>query len=255
MSGDKRSRGTDRDAKSALQRSALADSHYVLKVLGDALHAQGELLTAATKATYLYHDYRANARAKNVDGRRCRIGYMESQHTHPCKNRKDAEPSKSYGVLSPALGCATRLEAPMRTLALVLAAVVLSPRCLAQTSTKPTPTAAATSKAKNPETSHLVFVTEYIRELSAIENIRASGEEELKQDPNAAFSDAIHSSTLFQLELRSQIHMLKRMHLNAPYADLIPNITAFYEDKIALWQRMIDISSAFIGGPKCIAPL
>jgi hypothetical protein len=36
------------------------------------------------------------------------------------------------------------------------------------------------SEAK-PETPHLAFVTEYIRQLAAIENIRASSEQELKQ--------------------------------------------------------------------------
>ena len=44
--------------------------------------------------------------------------------------------------------------------------------------------------------------------------------------------------------------MLKGMRLNAPSDSLIPNITAFYERKIALWRRMREISSAFIGGPK-----
>ena len=100
------------------------------------------------------------------------------------------------------------------------------------------------------ETSHLVFVTEYIRELSAIENIRESGEQELKEDPNSTFSNMIHSSTLFQLELGSQIKMLRGMHLKAPHDQLIPNITAFYERKILAWKRMAEIARAFIGGPK-----
>src|SRR6266404_3709301 len=103
---------------------------------------------------------------------------------------------------------------------------------------------------KKSETSHLAFVTEYIRELAAIENIRESGEQELKEDPNSTFSNMIHSSTLFQLELGSQIRMLRVMHLKAPYDQLIPNITAFYERKIGLWKRMAEIGSTFIGGPK-----
>ena len=103
---------------------------------------------------------------------------------------------------------------------------------------------------EKPETSHLVFVTEYIRELSAIENIRDSGEKELKEDPNSTFSNMIHSSTLFQLELGSQIKMLRSMRLKAPHDQLIPNITAFYERKILVWKRMAEIASAFIGGPK-----
>lgn len=110
--------------------------------------------------------------------------------------------------------------------------------------------ASSTFGVEKSETSHLVFVTEYIRELSAIENIRDSGEQELKQDPNSTFSNMIHSSTLFQLELGSQIRMLRGMRLNPPYDQLIPNITAFYERKILLWKRMAEIGSAFIGGPR-----
>ena len=103
---------------------------------------------------------------------------------------------------------------------------------------------------EKPETSHLVFVTEYIRELSAIENIRESGEQELKEDPNSTFSNMIQSSTLFQLELGSQIKMLRGMRLKAPHDQLILNITGFYEHKILLWKQMADIARAFIGGPK-----
>ena len=103
---------------------------------------------------------------------------------------------------------------------------------------------------EKPETPHLAFVIEYIRELSAIENIRESGEQELKEDPNSTFSNMVHSSTLFQLELGSQIKMLRGMRLKAPHDQLIPNITAFYESKILLWKRMAEIGRAFIGGPK-----
>jgi TonB family protein len=111
---------------------------------------------------------------------------------------------------------------------------------------------AASLFAQKPETPHLVFVTEYIRELAAIENIRASGEQELKQskDDSEKFMNAIHFSTRMQLELGSQIHMLESMRLNPPFAELIPLISGAYERKIELYQQMIEISSAFIGGPK-----
>jgi hypothetical protein len=104
-----------------------------------------------------------------------------------------------------------------------------------------------------PETPHLEFVTEYIRELAAVERIRTAGEEENnqdKKDDKLPFASAVHTSTLFELELESQAKMLKGMRLNVPFDFLIPNITAFYEQKIALWRRMREISSAFIGGPK-----
>jgi hypothetical protein len=108
----------------------------------------------------------------------------------------------------------------------------------------------ATRPEKKPETPHLEFVTEYIRELAAVEEIRAAGESELKQDPQSAFTNGIHTGTLMQLELGSQINALKQMHLDDPFDNLIPNITGFYQEKIELWQRVIDICSAFVGSPK-----
>jgi hypothetical protein len=138
----------------------------------------------------------------------------------------------------------------MKSLAYVVIAVVLSPCCFAQANAKPDANADQSSQIEKPETSHLAFVKEYIRELSAIESIRASGEKDLRDKKSSIFSNSIHSGTLFELELRSQIGMLKSMNLKPPFEELIPNITVFYEHKIALWQRITDISSAFMEDPK-----
>lgn len=122
--------------------------------------------------------------------------------------------------------------------------------CFAQTTAKP---ARTSTRPVKPETPHLEFVTEYIGELAAVERIRAEGEAENNQDKKDGklpFAGAIHTSTLFELELRSRVNMLKGMRLNAPFDELIPNIIEFYQRKIVLWRRMREISSAFIGGPK-----
>lgn len=108
----------------------------------------------------------------------------------------------------------------------------------------------ARDRPKKPETPHLAFVTEYVRELAATEDLREAAERELKEDPKARFSSAIHSGTLMQLELGSQIRMLKDMRLDEPFDTLIPDITAFYEKKIALWKRTVEIATEFAGGPK-----
>lgn len=137
----------------------------------------------------------------------------------------------------------------MRALVLCVAAVAIHPSfCFAQKNAKP---AQAAARPVKPETSHLEFVNEYIRELTAVERIRAAGEDENKQDKSEnklPFSGIIHTSTLFQLEIGSQVEMLKSMRLNDPFDELIPNITTFYEQKIELWRRMGEIGSAFIGG-------
>jgi hypothetical protein len=138
----------------------------------------------------------------------------------------------------------------MRILALFVVALAIQPFCLAQTNAKP---ARATAKADKPETSHLEFVTEYIRELAAIEKIRTEGEEENNRDTKEGkppFAGTIHTSTTFELELGSQVKMLRGMRLNPPFDDLIPSITKFYERKIEIWRRMGEIGSEFMGGPK-----
>jgi hypothetical protein len=101
-----------------------------------------------------------------------------------------------------------------------------------------------------PETSHLAFVKEFVRELSAIEEIRAKAEQDNKNDPNGTFPNIVHAATLFKLELGSQIRMLSGMNLNDPFETLIPSISDFYEEKIKLWDRMKEIGGNFIGGPK-----
>lgn len=108
------------------------------------------------------------------------------------------------------------------------------------------------SGAYAEETSHLVFVTEYVRELSENENARAAAEQELStaKTTNEFLTDAIHSSTVIQLELVTQIRMLRGMHLGSPFDALIPAIIELDQHKIALHQRMIDIAGSFLAGPK-----
>jgi hypothetical protein len=115
--------------------------------------------------------------------------------------------------------------------------------------------AKAVAKPAIKETPHLAFVTEYVRELSAYEELRVKGEQENAEaqkssGSSAIFTSAIHTDTLFQLELRSEIAQLKGMRLNDPFDTIISSITEAYADKIKVWQRMSDISTAFIGGPK-----
>jgi hypothetical protein len=136
----------------------------------------------------------------------------------------------------------------MKTVLILFVAFSFSVSVHAQTSQKSKP-----ARTVKPETPHLEFVAEYIRELAAVERIRAAGEAENnqdKKDDKLPFAGAIHTSTLFELELGSQVKMLKGMRLSPPFDELISNITGFYERKIALWRRLGEVSSAFIGGPR-----
>jgi hypothetical protein len=60
----------------------------------------------------------------------------------------------------------------------------------------------------------------------------------------------IHGSTALQIELGAEIAMLKDMHFDAPYDQLVPTIIDVYRKNIDLHQRMIDICTAMIAGEK-----
>ena len=91
-----------------------------------------------------------------------------------------------------------------------------------------------------------------MHELIEDEILRATCEKEMKQakTPNEQFSAGIYGSKSIQLELRSQIAMLKSMRLNNPFDTLIPNLIGFYQQQIQLHQNLIDISGKFLTGPK-----
>ena len=106
-------------------------------------------------------------------------------------------------------------------------------------------------RVERPETPHLVFVTEYIRELAALDRLRTSSEKNLKQDTtDEVFSNVIYDCTRMQYELKTRINMLKDMHLNPPFEKLIPTLTNSYTDEVESFQKLIGFSSAMIGGPK-----
>jgi hypothetical protein len=100
------------------------------------------------------------------------------------------------------------------------------------------------------DNSSLAFVSEFVRELGAIEKIRSIGEQELKEKDSNPFADGIRNSTRVQLELRSSIGMLSHMRLNPQVDDFRQNIIDLYKKKIELHQELIDIASQFAAGPK-----
>ncbi len=69
------------------------------------------------------------------------------------------------------------------------------------------------------ETSRLEFVTEYIRELGANEEMRALAAREIAE-PTDKYAAMIRGSTRIVLELTAQIGMLKGINLTKPFDDL-----------------------------------
>jgi hypothetical protein len=105
--------------------------------------------------------------------------------------------------------------------------------------------------APKPETPHLRFVQEFVRELIEMEDLTKTSEKELAEDKtlNEKFSSGIYVSKSVQLELRSEISMLKGMRLNDPFDTLIPTLIACYQRQIALHEQLIGISKKFLAGP------
>jgi hypothetical protein len=102
------------------------------------------------------------------------------------------------------------------------------------------------------ETSHLAFVSEYVRELGENERTRALGEKEVgEQNADAdKYVAMIRGSTRIIMELRSQIRMLKNMTLNKPYDTLPASIAEFYSQKINVHNQVIAMATAFLSGPQ-----
>jgi len=109
-----------------------------------------------------------------------------------------------------------------------------------------------TAPSRKPETPHLDFVKEYVRELMSDEDLKTSGEKEFSNDKslNGQLSTGIYFSKSVQLELHSQIAALKGMRLSPPYETLIPSLIAFYQHQVDLHQRLIDMNTTFLGGTK-----
>lgn len=98
----------------------------------------------------------------------------------------------------------------------------------------------------------LQFVTEYARELVSLEDVRARGEAELNDstDSIGKLASGIHFSTLMQLELRAQVQMLKSMRLTEKFASVVPSIITCDEQKVDLYQKIIDLVTEILGDPK-----
>jgi hypothetical protein len=104
--------------------------------------------------------------------------------------------------------------------------------------------------AANAETSHLTFVSEYVRELLANERSRAVAEKEIAEQGSDKNPAIIRNSTRIVLELRSQIGTLNGMTLNPPFAELPGSVAQFYAEEINVHNQFMAIAVALSSGPK-----
>ncbi|MGD0888540.1 MAG: hypothetical protein ABR889_04770 [Acidobacteriaceae bacterium] len=139
----------------------------------------------------------------------------------------------------------------MKALHLVLIAVLTCPSAFAMQGAGNAPSKKQAPAESAKPNANLAFVTEYVRELYAVENIRDSVNGGQSNGVTSdEMSNAIYFGTRMQIELRAEVKTLQEMRLAPPFDKLLQSIIGFDEHKIGLFQRLIDISSAFIGGPK-----
>lgn len=100
------------------------------------------------------------------------------------------------------------------------------------------------------ETSHLAFVSEFVQELGAIERLRTLAQRESKEKDFNPLTHGIRNSARLQLELRTRISVLSNMHLNPPFETIIGNLIDFHRQKVELHNRLTEIATIFLAGPK-----
>jgi hypothetical protein len=101
-----------------------------------------------------------------------------------------------------------------------------------------------------PETSHLEFVQEYVRELAELEDLRANAQEELVAKKGSELSAIIYSSTRQKMALEADIRRLGNMRLNEPVDFLIPSMITLYRQKCEVYDGFVDVATEFMSGPK-----
>lgn len=206
----------------------------------------------ATLAPYPAHDHARRAQAA-VDANALHLAYDRLSAAQKCRHAAArlqaciSQPLVTLGRTFVKKHC--RALMPRRTGRVVLAVVILS--IAGASSAQGAQRRKQVPGATKHETPPVVFVAEYIRELSAIDQIHASSEQNLTQGTtDEVFANAIYGCTGMQLELGARIDILKGMRLNPPFEKLIPTLIDSYTTEINLFQQLIDISSAMIAGPK-----
>lgn len=101
-----------------------------------------------------------------------------------------------------------------------------------------------------PETDHLTFVNEYIRELSELESIRKQAAAEMKEPGSSPFISTIHYTTRVHLALASDIATMMGMQLKGQFDFLPKEIAQYYALKDEVASQMERIASAVVEGPQ-----
>src|SRR5579871_4167367 len=97
-------------------------------------------------------------------------------------------------------------------------------------------------------------LAEYIRVLVETKNNEDIAKQECasskKGGQQGVFSAMIRNGTRVKLRLSAAIGRLQNMHLSGEFADVIPTLSTFYSQKMALYGEMVDTATTFMSRPQ-----
>jgi hypothetical protein len=97
-------------------------------------------------------------------------------------------------------------------------------------------------------------VSEYVRELGVMENLRNQALEKMNGDAGnnkALIEDFVQLGKSEIVELKSDIEFFRKVRLNADlYNPLIPEVIDIYQQKVALYSKMKEEGEEFLEAPK-----
>jgi hypothetical protein len=93
------------------------------------------------------------------------------------------------------------------------------------------------------------FLTEYVRELGEIEDVRVIAMKEESENTNKMMA-CVGNSERFQLLLGEHMRAIQGYTFAQPLGPLGQNIATFYAQKKEIWQLLSETCSALIGNPK-----
>jgi hypothetical protein len=98
------------------------------------------------------------------------------------------------------------------------------------------------------DTPPLQFVTEYLREFSAIEHIRLAEERELQAPHQSMLATCVESGNRYRLEITQQIAHMRGMRVSPPSQALPGRLVELYGHKLALYNEVVSKCTALKGG-------
>ena len=105
------------------------------------------------------------------------------------------------------------------------------------------------------DTRPIVFITELVRDLGAVSEIRDRAGDDIEKDQGDPFSmmqDCIKNSTSLILERRFQIEQLQQLKLSDPFSFLVPAIVSSWSESLSLDERMVDLCKTIFKGSDAI---